>query len=799
MPMLSTPSTDKTPIHTNKLPHFGTNQALLSIAIASILSTAAVAAENNAPTGQQTSAQNTVAQNAVTQNTVATDAAEQPEMPSTELETIVVLAARDELVQAPGLSVINEEAIEKASLSNDISEIVRKMPGVNLSGSSTSGQRGNQRQIDLRGMGPNNTLILIDGRPVTSRNAVRPGRGSEQDTRGDSQWVPPSAIERIEVLRGPAAARYGSGSMGGVVNIITKAPTKKEFSVTGHYELPDSDLEGKNWRTNINMAGPLSDKLSFRTTLGYHDSEGDDPYINAKDAVIVDDRGSPVASVAAGREGVENIDARQLFEYAMDAMNTVGFEVNYSNQSNRWAGDSQFQSINDDLVNALAGQETNKMERYGASFTHRGEYDDASSNSYLEYTRTINERLNEGTAGGVEGQITLPEEGAGYSWTEATYDTLNAKSEWDIYFDRHTLTAGAEFRGEKLENPLVSALTFDEGFDFGETEADPSKRDPKTDSYLVGAYLEDNYQVTPDWYITPGVRFDYHDQAGSNWSPSLNTTWNFSPNWSVKAGASRAFKAPSLYQLDPNYIYYTRSFGCPSNVPLDQRGCYVLGNPDLDHETSWNKELTFTYKDDTGLNAGLTYYHNDYDNRIGAGVERVGVVGVVADGLATDRSVFQWENQGEAVIEGLEGFVKVPVTDTVTWSTNVTGNIRSERKDTGEPLSLIPKFTMNSNVNWDITPRWNTDFGVSYYGTIEAPNRSVTTGDALDTFKLDREPYALANVNTRYNLTDDITIGAGIKNLFDKQIKREGTTTNAGARTFNEPGRYYIFDISVDF
>ena len=172
---------------------------------------------------------------------------------------------------------------------------------------------------------------------------------------------------------------------------------------------------------------------------------------------------------------------------------------------------------------------------------------------------------------------------------------------------------------------------------------------------------------------------------------------------------------------------------------------------------------------------------------------------MIADGVATDRSVFQWENQGEAIIEGLEGFVKVPVTDTVTWSTNLTGNIRSERKDTGEPLSLIPKFTANTSVNWDITPRWNTDFGVSYYGTIEAPDISVTTGDELDTLKLDREPYALANVSTRYNLTKGITVGAGIKNLFDKQIKREGTTTSAGARTFNEPGRYYIFDVSVDF
>ena len=95
------------------------------------------------------------------------------------------------------------------------------MPGVNLTGATASGQRGNQRQIDIRGMGPENTLILIDGKPVLSRNAIRYGRSGERDTRGDSNWVPPEAVERIEVLRGPAAARYGSGAAGGVVNIIT--------------------------------------------------------------------------------------------------------------------------------------------------------------------------------------------------------------------------------------------------------------------------------------------------------------------------------------------------------------------------------------------------------------------------------------------------------------------------------------------------------------------------------------------------------------------------------------------------
>ncbi|MBZ4354029.1 TonB-dependent receptor plug domain-containing protein, partial [Mycobacterium tuberculosis] len=107
---------------------------------------------------------------------------------------------------------ITADEIRKRPPARDVSEILRTMPGVNLTGNSTSGQRGHNRQIDIRGMGPENTLILIDGVPVTSRNAVRYSWRGERDTRGDSNWVPAEMVERIEVLRGPAAARYGSGA-----------------------------------------------------------------------------------------------------------------------------------------------------------------------------------------------------------------------------------------------------------------------------------------------------------------------------------------------------------------------------------------------------------------------------------------------------------------------------------------------------------------------------------------------------------------------------------------------------------
>lgn len=164
-----------------------------------------------------------------------------------ELPTQTVLGtAEEEIKQMPGVSIITADDIKKRPPANDLSEIIRTMPGVNLTGNSSSGQRGNNRQFDIRGMGPENTLILVDGKPVSSRNSVRYGWRGERDSRGDTNWVPADQVERIEVIRGPAAARYGNGAAGGVVNIITKQPgTETHGSATIYHNFAQHKEEGE--------------------------------------------------------------------------------------------------------------------------------------------------------------------------------------------------------------------------------------------------------------------------------------------------------------------------------------------------------------------------------------------------------------------------------------------------------------------------------------------------------------------------------------------------------------------------
>ena len=704
---------------------------------------------------------------------------------SMELGTIVIDAASEELKQALGASTITAEDVEEYLVTNDVSELVKTQPGVNLTGNTTTGQRGNNRQIDLRGMGPENTLILIDGRPTLSRNSVRMGRSGERDTRGDSNWVPPSAIERIEVIRGPAAARYGSGSAGGVVNIITKAPTERETTVKLFSEVPESDKEGATYRANIVTSGPLTDRLSYRSYLSYNHSDGDDADINA-DAT---DEGE---SVAAGSEGVHNWDFNTLLEFRPDSVNTYGVELGYSRQGNDYAGDALFQSV-DSVDDSLIGEETNVMQRSTLALTHRGDYGFGEVNSYLQWEHTDNRRLNEGLVGGGEGLINSTDD-----YNTVLLDNVSAKSEWDIYSRAfgvtQTLTLGAEYRGEWLDDETsISTSACIPNRDGTETcydipgVEDVEDRDSDMDAHLVGLYVEDNLMLTDTFTVTPGVRLDWHSEAGTNWSPSLNASWDVTPNFTVKAGVSRAFKAPNLYQLNEGYLYKTRGGGCPVGITGP---CFILGNSDLDHEISWTKEIGVAYRNDFGVNAGLTYFKNDYQDKIEASL--------TPDFTAGGSQVFHWENVPDAVVEGLEGNLLLPLADNLSWSTNATVMLRSENLQTGQPLSLVPDYTINSSLDWEYQPNWSFNLGLTHYGRIESPEKSVTKGDEIENQE-DRDPYTLVNLTTTYDFDNGPTLQGGVKNLFDTAVMREGTSNNAGANTYNEPGRSFIVSISKTF
>lgn len=695
---------------------------------------------------------------------------------ATVLDAIVV-TAEQQLKQAPGVSTVTAEDIQKMPPANDISEILRKMPGANLTGTTASGQRGNQRQIELRGMGPENTLILIDGKPVLSRNSVRMGRAGERDSRGDTNWVPAEAIERIEVIRGPAAARYGSGAAGGVVNIITKRPDKLSATVNTMITVPQHSAEGGSRRVNTVVGGPITETTSFRIIGNYNKTEGDDQDINA--AANIDSN-----PAAAGREGVINKDIRALLTIEASDDHSIDLEAAFSRQGNLYAGDRQL-ATTDPLLDTLIGSETNIMKRSSVAATHKGTYDFGESLSYVQWERTRNKRLLEGLAGNPEGRITSTEFGT------SRLDNLTAKTEWHLPLEigvPQTLTIGSEFRGEWMNDPVSTRQTLLPGVTIPGTE--DGTRSPNSKSWMIGIYLEDNIEVTDHLILTPGVRYDHHSDFGGNLSPSLNASYELDETVTLKAGVARAFKAPNLFQLNPNYVYYTRGNGCPIDYPTLGGGCYVVGNPDLKPEIALNKEIGINYNDGAGWNAGITYFHNDYKNRIASGM--------VPLGQSLTSRYFQWYNVPEAVVQGLEGNLMLPLGEDLSWSTNATYMIESKNKSNGQPLSLVPDYTINTSLDWQAREDLSFTLSATHYGKTESATVTATTGGAIANPE-PRDPYTLVNVAMNYDINETFRLGAGVNNVFDKRLFREGNGSAAGANTYNEPGRTFYMSLSAKF
>jgi ferric enterobactin receptor len=501
----------------------------------------------------------------------------------------------------------------------------------------------------------------------------------------------------------------------------------------------------------------------------------------------------PGARSPVGREGVRNKDINGLLSWRLNDEQTIDLEAGFSRQGNIYAGDNMNNSGSATLSSYRApwlGRSTNKTYRQTLALTHHGDWAFGTTLNYLQYEKTRNRRLEEGLAGGPEGNITASNDFGTIELESTTaHSEVNLPLSWGV---DQVLTVGAEWVEQKMEDPFSNTQTTTEA---GSVPGiSDSNRATDFSTRIASVFLEDNIELRPGTILTPGLRVDHHSTVGTNWSPSLNLSQSLGSDFTLKAGIARAYKAPNLYQLNPNYLLYSRGQGCWGAGG----SCYLQGNEKLDAETSVNKELGIEFNRD-GWVAGITYFRNDYKNKIEAGRDIVGSAVGGSAGQYANADLFQWENVPKAVVEGLEGTLNIPVTDTLGWNTNFTYMLQSKNKETGEPLSIIPEYTVNSNLDWQVTEPLSLRTSVVWYGK-QKPGKydyqgSVLTGDA----RREVSPYALVGFSGTYDITKNLSVTAGIDNLFDKRLYREGNAREAGAYTYNEPGRTFFTSVSTSF
>lgn len=498
-------------------------------------------------------------------------------------EQMVITATRTEttIAKAPAsISVITEEEIlsEPGLALNDL---VKNVAGVE---SQMEGGRSGREQISIRGMDTKFTMILVNGRKLSSSNAIFRGNDFDLST------IPKESIERIEVIRGPMSALYGSEALGGVINVITKQPTNEwQSQVSGDYSHRDDD-NGGEYTIGFNTSGALiEDKLFMSFAVNQ----------SARDAYHA------FSGTATGNSGeYDRADATTLEE--RDTLSVSGNLLWYINENHDIAFDFAY---NDDeregVIESTSGltESDATVKRDMQALTYNGSFD--WGEAQLRYNR---DAVTSENAAEVDNGVNDVEETNQQIYGHAT-----------TYISNHTLTFGGEASYSELINP--ESLT--------ETG--------KADVHEQALFVQDQWALNESYTLTYGTRLDFHEAYGSHFSPRAYLVNTVSDKLTLKGGVGSAFNAPTLLQTSEENI-----------INSCKGSCQLTGNPNLDPETSVSYEISAIYNEiNWGIEAGL--FRNEIKNLIERDVSEGSEVGGTPE-----KPLYTYWNINEAMTQGVE-------------------------------------------------------------------------------------------------------------------------------------------------
>ena len=624
-----------------------------------------------------------------------------------ELGQVTVTASghAQQLEDAPAsISVITREQIEQRYY-QDATDALRDIPGVIITGGG-SGDRGND--IVIRGMPSQYTLILVDGKPVSTRETRPNGSaGFEQD------WLPPlQSIERIEVVRGPMSTLYGSDAIGGVINVITRKVAEEwGGAVQLDTIIQDDSRSGDIQQGNFSLSGPLlADTLGLQV-YGRASSRQEDRFVDGFE-----------------EKNLKNLNARLSFTPTDNQDFTL--EAGQTKQDRR-----SLIGYSAPATGCRGGctDSDNEYTREVLALSHTGRWDFGTTDSYVQ--REEAENLTR----------------------EMKVTNTSAKTALVAPLGDHLLTVGANFEKEELSDRTSNQIS-------NRTDVDASK---------WALFAEDEWMLPGNVSVTGGLRLDDDENYGSHVSPRLYGVWGMAPRWTLKGGVSTGFRSPSLREITPDWGQVSR-------------GGDVYGNPDLEPETSVNKELGLYFNAGRDLQANVTVFHNDFKDKI----TRIACPPSVCPGgpnqFGSDPTYRV--NVDEAVTRGVEAAVSTTLARTLdlTLSYTYTDSEQQSGEYEGEPLNQVPKHLASLQADWRVTSRLSPWLAVRYRGEESQP----TTGPSSSSIVAPSN--TLVDAGLAFKLTPQATLNTGIYNIADKEIFQD-------EYGYVEDGRRYWLGMRVSF
>ena len=731
---------------------------------------------------------------------LATSVAAQP---ITTLREVVVSGSRSEQFsdELPvSTDVVGEEAMERRQV-QDIRDLARDLPNVSVrhaparfavTGPANSTGRDGNAGFNIRGLGGNRVLMMVDGVRLP-RSYAFGGNAFGRD------YLSLDLVKRVEVVRGAASALYGSDAMGGLVHFITFEPA--DFLGTG----PGSkDLGG---RVATAWSGD-DDGRSLAGTLAGRASEAAEWMLtaSARRAHALDTMGevdTPDVNRTTPNPQKDKDDAllaKVVLRPAAGQRHVLAFE--------RVDRHSEVNLLSSRAPLPLTGS---PAAIASAVLDERGSMDMARN----RLTWDGRFRIDSALADEVQAVLGLQDA----SSRQLGASDLNARPDRfrDVRYDERTWQAGLQARRSVAQSAdWVRTVTY--GVDATRSkitnlytginplppEVFPLKRFPDTRETTAAVYGQAEW-ASERWSVVPGLRYDRFELdvlsqelffppaaqpgrslSGSAASPKLGVLYRATPAWSVFGSYAHGFRAPNANQING---YYENSAEFVQVVP----------NPELQPEKSRTLEAGLRGRL-PGFELDAAVFTGRFSNLI---VDNVLLSGT---GVAGDPKLFQTQNIERARIHGFElkGHAAIGTALGGAWHGYFAyGRAKGSNDSNGRPLNSIDPAQTSLGIEYR-QPTWDL--------RLDARHQAAKPADDIDSAGLVKPPNTQFTVpsattfdlSAQWRIRPTLRLTGSVVNLTDRKYWVWADVQGLAASTkvadaYTQPGRHLKISLVADF
>ncbi|KHT51252.1 TonB-dependent receptor domain-containing protein [Vibrio sinaloensis] len=392
-------------------------------------------------------------------------------------ETMVITANRfeqplNEVITST--TIVSKQEIE-AIQAKSLVDVLKRVPGVEV---SQSGGRGHSASVFVRGFNSNQVLFLVDGVRI---NSAAGGISFNH--------IPVGIIERVEVIKGPGGALYGSDAIAGVINVITSSSESNEGTVV-----------------SLGAGSDAQKEANFSTTRAFANGG--------------------ILKLAGGFEETDGFDIKDP---------ATGLDYGYESQ-NLFASYSQ--AFNEQFSGSASVRWYDSLTEYDSGGKNYGYSENLSITADVQYHGDKLSSTFRANQQAIENLNYSQAQGKDNAGTEKKISLTNLQflNQYSVS-ENFTVGAGADWRREKLDDDALS---------YG----NPDKLAGESRN-TTGVYLSTDVQFG-DLQLTGSVRNDKHDTYDNHVTWSLGTRYHLTQAHSLRAALGTSFKAPSYSDLTNN-------------------------------------------------------------------------------------------------------------------------------------------------------------------------------------------------------------------------------------------------------